>query len=91
MASPISPITISADLSLPQINEVVTQQESVLGPLVSLGNDAAVTLLFFDVTQEPPERHTVISLNPAAAAMPVTSGKIFVSGQLADVVAYRPN
>ncbi len=90
MASPISPISVAAELSLPDINHLVAQQESVLGPLVTIGNDAAETLLFFGITQEPPETHATISSGELpAGVVPIATGKIFVAGKLVDVIAYR--
>jgi hypothetical protein len=91
MAGPISPITISAELSLPEINQLVVQQESLLGPLVTVGNDAVVTLLFFDFTQDPPDNHAIVSVDPVPGTISIASGKIFISGNLVDVVVYRPN
>lgn len=90
MAGPISPVGAPAQLSLPEINRLVAQQESLLGPLVTIGNDAAATLLFFDQTQEPPERHAIISRGaPPMGAIPIATGKIFVAGELVDVTAFR--
>jgi hypothetical protein len=90
MASPISPVGVPAQLSLSEINNLIAQQESLLGPLVTLGNDTAATLLFFDHTQEPPERHAMISRGALpAGAIPIATGKIFVAGELADVTAFR--
>jgi hypothetical protein len=79
-------------LSLSQLSTIVSQQEELLGPLVSIGNDGSQTLLTFDMDRDPPETHTVIGIdNPPPNSIPLGTGKIFVSGQLQDVLAFRPH
>ena len=82
-----NPKSIGADknLSLDALNRLVAQQEDLLGPLVAIGNDGAQTVLTFDMDQDPPEKHAVIS--PAGGP----TGKVFVSGVLTDAVATRAN
>lgn len=92
MAGPLSPVTASRDSSLADINTIVEQQESILGPLVSIGNDGNGNLLIFDVVQDPPEKHAVVEIAaPPPDATIITQGKIFIAGQLEDVLVYRPN
>jgi hypothetical protein len=69
---------------------LVAQQEEVLGPLVSIGNDGSQTLLTFDLQRDPPDTHTDIGIgDPPANSIPLATGKVFVSGQLQDVLAFR--
>jgi hypothetical protein len=91
MAAPLSPIIASPILSLPEINTLVAQQESILGPLVSIGNDGVETLLFFDFERDPPEMHAVIGTgDPPPDAPVLATGKMYVRGRLEDVSAYCP-
>ena len=84
--APVSP----PDLSLSQLVTLVAQQEEVLGPLVSIGNDGSQTLLTFDLERDPPEKHTVIGVGkPPPNATPLATGKVFVAGELQDVLAFR--
>ena len=90
MASPVTTLGASPGLSLSQLGTLVAQQEELLGQLVSIGNDGSQTLLTFDLEQDPPETHAVIGIdNPPANSLPLATGKIFVSGQLQDVLAFR--
>lgn len=92
MAAPISPVIASANLSLAEINTLVAQQESILGPLLTIGNDGSETLLIFDFERDPPEKHAVVdTADPPANAMVLATGKIYVAGQLQDALAYRPH
>ena len=86
-------VIASRNLSLADIQTLVDQQESILGPLVSIGNDGNENLLLFDVEQDPPERHPFIDTNiaPRPGAAVVATGKMFISGQLQDVAAFRSN
>ena len=89
MAGPATTVWVSPDLSLAQIDTLVAQQEEVLGPLVSVGNDGKETLLTFDMLQEPPATHASIGIgSPPPDAL--ATGKIFVAGELKDVFALRP-
>jgi hypothetical protein len=90
MAGPIETISTDPSLSLAYLNQVITQQEALLGPLISISNDGQVTLLSFDVTADPPERHTVVTVGALpAGAIAITVGKVFIDGALTDVNAYR--
>ena len=92
MAAPVTPVTASRDLSLPEINTLVAQQESILGPLLTIGNDGSENLLFFDFDRDPPEKHAVIeTAEPPPNSTILTTAKIFIGGQLEDVSVYRPN
>jgi hypothetical protein len=91
MAAPVVTVGAAADLSLSQIGTVVAQQENLLEPLVSIGNDGSQTLLTFDLERDPPETPAVIGIgNPPPGSIALAKGKIFVSGQLQDVLAFRP-
>ncbi|MFZ3235710.1 MAG: hypothetical protein WA417_11235 [Stellaceae bacterium] len=84
-------LTADPNLSLDAVNTVIAQQEDILGPLVTVGNEGSATLLAFDNDRDPPHRHAVVETGqPPPDAVPIATGKIFVSGQLTDVLAYRP-
>jgi hypothetical protein len=84
-------VTADPNLSLDAVNIVVAQQEDILGPLVTIGNEGSLTLLAFDNDRDPPRIHAVVEVGqPPLDAVPIAAGKIFVSGQLTDVLAYRP-
>jgi hypothetical protein len=90
MAAPVTTVAAPPDLSLSQLGTLVAQQEEVLGPLVSIGNNGSQTLLTFDLERDPPETRTVIAIgNPPPNSIPLATGKVFVSGQLQDVLAFR--
>jgi len=90
MAAPATIVAAPPGLSLSQLATLVAQQEEVLGPLLSIGNDGSQTLLTFDLDREPPETHTVIGIgNPPRGSTSLAIGKAFVSGQLQDVSAFR--
>jgi hypothetical protein len=90
MASPVSTVVASPDLSLAEINTLIGQQESILGPLVTIGTDGTENLLIFDFNSEPPDRYTFVgTAPPPPGATLVAMGKMFISGQLRDVAAYR--
>jgi hypothetical protein len=91
MAAPVTTVGAPPGLSLSQLGTLVAQQEEVLGPLVSIGNDGSQTLLTFDLERDPPATHTVIGIDdPPPNSIPLATGKIFVSGQLQDVLAFHP-
>ena len=83
-------IGFSAAAKLDQINQFVAQNENVLGPLESMGNDGNQSVFQFDMTKPVPAANTVIAVNLPAGATQTASGKIFVEGQLTDAVAYHP-
>ena len=84
-------VTADPDLPLEAVNTVIEQQEEILGPLVSIGNDGKVTFLIFDLDREPPHKHAVVDIGtPPPNIAPIATGKIFVGGQLTDVTAFRP-
>jgi hypothetical protein len=92
MAAPITTVGAAPNLSLSQLATLVAQQEELLGPLISIGNDGSQTLLTFDLARDPPETHSVIGIgDPPPNAIPLATGKVFVSGQLQDVLAFRPD
>jgi len=93
MASP-TPIGADKNFSLGNLNQLVVQQEDLLGPLSAIGNDGAQTVLTFDMDQDPPAKHAVIGRAgspPPSGSTTVCQGKVFVAGQLTDAVATRPN
>ena len=91
MAGPIETVSTNPVSSLAELNDVISQQEAVLGPLISISNDGQATLLSFDVTADPPERHTVVTVGaPPAGTTAITVGKVFIAGALTDLTAYRP-
>jgi hypothetical protein len=90
MAGPITTVGAPSDLSLSQLGILVAQQEEILGPLVSIGNDGSQTLLTFDLERDPPDTHTLIAIGGLPPnSIPLASGKIFVAGQIQDVMAFR--
>jgi hypothetical protein len=89
-------VTVSPFYEIVSLELTVQQQEELLGPLVALGNDGAVTVLTFDIDQDPPQQKAVIrpasddvSSNPSAFRL-IGKGICFVSGRLMEIAAYRP-
>jgi hypothetical protein len=92
MAAPVSPVIASRDLSLADINTLVEQQESILGPLATIGNGGTENLLLFAFERDPPVKHAIVDTAEAPPNVTVlATGKIFIAGQLEDVLVYRPN
>ena len=92
MAAPVSPVIASRSLSLAEMNTLVEQQESILGPLVTIGNDGTENLLIFDFERDPPEKHAIVdTAEPPPNVTVLATGKVFIAGQLEDVLVYRPN
>ena len=92
MAAPVETVAAPPDLSLSDIRTLIAQQETLLGPLVSIGNDGSRTLLTFDVLTDPPETPAAIAVGDAPPnTTPLAEGKIFIAGQLQDVRAFRPH
>jgi hypothetical protein len=90
MTAPVTTVAAPPDLSLTQLATLVEQQEEVLGPLLSIGNDGSQTLLTFDLERDPPESHTAIGIgDPPPNSATLTTGKVFVAGELRDVRAFR--
>ena len=84
-------VTADPDLPIEAVNTVIAQQEEILGPLVSIGNDGKVTFLTFDLDREPPQKHAMVDIGTAPPNIaPIATGKIFVGGRLTDVTAFRP-
>jgi hypothetical protein len=83
-------VTADPDLPLEAVNTVIEQQEEILGPLVSIGNDGKVTFLTFDFDREPPHKHAMVGIGTLPPNIaPIAEGKIFVAGRLTDVTAFR--
>jgi len=85
-------LPVRPELSAQELELVIQQQEELLGPLVSIGNDSAATLLTFDMDQDPPTNPPVLragSLDIRGAAA-VLRGICFINGRLQEVTAYRP-
>ena len=87
-------VTVSPDLSLLDLAVVVQQQEELLGPLIRIGNDGAVTFLEFDDRKDPPQFPTVLlpadrAAELAAGAPPAVRGQAFVNRRLEGLHAYR--
>ena len=92
MAAPVTTVAAPPSLSLSQLGTLVAQQEEVLGPLVSIGNDGTQTLLTFDLERDPPDIFTAIGIgDPPPNSTPLAIGKVFVAGELQDVLAFRAN
>jgi hypothetical protein len=88
------PVRVSPELSSRELQKIIQQQEEILGPLVSIGNDYTSTLLTFDGDQDPPEKQTLLQLgggDEVIGAIPVTRGLCFVDGKLQEITAYRPS
>jgi hypothetical protein len=86
-------IGAAKSLSLNELNQVVTQQEELLGPLTAIGNDGTQSLLTFDMDQDSPTRHAVIAAgsSPPSGSTIISRDKVFIAGQLTDAIASRPN
>ncbi len=93
MATP-TPIGANKSLSLGDLNQLVVQQEDLLGPLIAIGNDGSQTVVTFDMDQNPPAKHAVIGVAgspPPSGSTTICQGKVFIAGQLTDGIATRPN
>jgi hypothetical protein len=94
MAHP-TPVGISKNTSLADLNVFVGQQEDSLGPLTAIGNDGNQTVLTFDTDPASPAIHAVIAAdNGAAPVIPANStqvcrGKVFIAGTLTASTATR--
>src|SRR5476651_1966331 len=84
-------------LTLAALNQLLAQQEAVLGPLVAMGHDGMHTILTFDTDPPSPAQNAVIAADgPGGPAVPpnstkVCSGTIYVASVLTDATATRPN
>lgn len=86
-------VGVAPDLPLGDLQLVVQQQEEILGPLVSIGNDGGATLLTFDLDQERPQHPTLVVTGGTRTPLGYRrtfTGKAFVNGRLEDLVGYRP-
>ena len=88
---PLITVTASPRLSLEDLNTVIGQQEEFLqAPLVTIGNNGDQTLLSFDQSSDFPGKHALIATgDPPSNIKPLAWGKVFISGELKDVVALR--
>ena len=88
---PLVTFTASPRLSLEELNTVIGQQEEFLqAPLVTVGNNGDQTLLTFDQTSDFPGKHARIATgDPPPNIRPLAWGKVFIAGELKDVVALR--
>ncbi|HEY4941373.1 MAG TPA: hypothetical protein VII56_08085 [Rhizomicrobium sp.] len=85
-------VSVPSSFSLAAFNQVVQQQEQVLGQLVLLGNDGSSNLLSFDMDKDPPAKP--VTIQAATDAEPpgtqkVITGVCFIQGQLTDVIGIR--
>jgi hypothetical protein len=85
--------TVAPEITLAELQAVVHQQEQLLGPLASIGNDGTVTLLTFDVSQDPPKSPAILLAGGRAQTLAgnalISAGKAFLGRQLEDIAAYR--
>jgi hypothetical protein len=88
---PIITFSASPHLSLDDLNTVISQQEEFLqAPLVTVGNNGDQTLLSFDQSSNLPGTHARITTgDPPPNIKPLAWGKVFIAGELKDVVALR--
>jgi hypothetical protein len=88
---PLITVTASPRLSLEDLNTVIGQQEEFLqAPLVTIGNNGDQTLLSFDQSSVFPGKRALITTgDPPPNIKPLAWGKVFISGELKDVVALR--
>ena len=84
------------ETSLKDLNIMISQYESILGPLISLGNDGTQTITIFDTDQATPAQYAVVAADqagqsqiPAGSSM-VCQGTIFIQAALVHVSASRP-
>lgn len=75
-----------------QLNHFVAQSEKrLLGPLTAIGNDNGKTTLTIDenapANPNPPSKVTIGQL--PAGATKIGGGKVYISGNLADAIAFR--
>lgn len=86
--------TVSATTSLTDLNTIVQQEESMLGALMSMGNNGSKTALSFD-TDAPVASYSTITADvggnpqPPAGRARVCSGTIYISGALSAATAFR--
>src|SRR6266545_976310 len=88
---PLITFSASPRLSLEDLNIVISQQEEFLqAPLVTVANDGDQTLLTFDQSSDLPSKHARITTgDPPPNIKPLAWGKVFIAGELKDVVALR--
>jgi len=93
---PADPIAIDPKLSLADLEATIGQQEEILGALLTIDNDGAVTLCTFDEEHDPVDGQLVtLQIVPIEGfATPadqdlVCEGDAFVNGQLVHVAAFR--
>jgi hypothetical protein len=93
---PADPIAIDPKLSLADLEATIGQQEEILGALLTIGNDGAVTLCTFDEEQDPLDGQLVTLqivpiegfATPAGQDL-VCEGDAFVNGDVVHVAAFR--
>jgi hypothetical protein len=93
--SSLQSFAVPPELSTQDLERVIQQQEEIIGPLVSIGNDNISTLVTFDVDQDPPTNPALLRpLRPGShdiipGAALISTGVCFVNGQLQEIRAYR--
>jgi hypothetical protein len=82
--------------TLDAINQVVRQNESMLGALIAVANDGTQTLLTFERDPPKPTQKARLLLTVGGTAVippgsvKVCEGTALITGQKIDVVAVRP-
>ncbi|HEY2071081.1 MAG TPA: hypothetical protein VGG48_16105 [Rhizomicrobium sp.] len=81
--------------TIDQVNQIVSQNEQITGPITAMGNDGTNSTFDFDATVSTlPVKIAIIVPNtsPApASSTSVCTGTIFIAGVLTPCTAYRPN
>src|SRR5215470_7852417 len=93
---PADPIAIDPKLSLADLEATIGQQEQILGALLTIGNDGAVTLCTFDEQHDPVDGQLVTLqivpiegfATPAGCDL-VCEGDALVNGEVVHVAAFR--
>jgi hypothetical protein len=108
MATPES-VGAERDLSLDELQTVLQQMEAQLGPVIRIGHgpapadgaagavaaDQDITVLTFDMDQDPPAKKATLrqTVGDQAPDVPgstlICKGQCYVTGQLIGIAAYR--
>jgi hypothetical protein len=87
--------TVDKSSTLATLNQLVAQQEQILGPLIAISNDGNQTVLVFDAALDPPVKNAVLAAAAGASGgtpggTHVARGEVFIAGAVTDTIATRP-
>ncbi len=84
------------ELSLAGLTEWLAKKEAIFGPLIKIGNNGEGTAATFQSDAPIPAKKAVIKLKQPdqamqlpAGATKLAEGKVFISGEIQNVIVYR--